>query len=405
MSDKEIGELTDGGAAQSGDSVNVVRSGNSRRVALDSAASEPTSAFATSSLGTKADNALPATSYTASDVLTKVKTVDGDGSGLDADLLDGKHASEFATSAQGANADTAVQPARSVAAGTGLIGGGDLSAARTLSLDTSSIASLTKADSAEQTSEKGQPNGYAALDENGLIPSSQLPSYVDDVVEASDFASLPTTGDGGKIYVTTDTNKTYRWSGSAYVEIQASPGSTDSVTEGSTNLYFTAARVRSVVLPGLSLAPNAAIAATDTVLSALGKLQAQISALATVAKTGAYTDLSSKPTLGTAAAKDAGTGAGNLLLISTANKLPTLDGSALTNLPSSGAPGGASVGAYIFAYLPDTVLFGQTAAGSSLRYASVSGSGMYTTGTFVGSGTWKCQGEGVTAVTLWQRIA
>lgn len=53
---------------------------------------------------------------------------------------------------------------------------------------------------------------------------------------------------------------------------------TDALTEGSTNLYFTAARVRSVVLTGLSLATNQAIAATDTVLQAFGYLQAQITA-------------------------------------------------------------------------------------------------------------------------------
>ena len=39
-----------------------------------------------------------------------------------------------------------------------------------------------------------------------------------------------------------DTNKVYRWSGSAYVEISASPGTTDAVPEGSTNLYYTDGR-------------------------------------------------------------------------------------------------------------------------------------------------------------------
>ncbi|WCO67863.1 hypothetical protein PO878_03885 [Iamia majanohamensis] len=53
----------------------------------------------------------------------------------------------------------------------------------------------------------------------GTVPSAQLPSYVDDVVEAADFASLPATGETGKVYVTVDTNITYRWSGSAYVAI------------------------------------------------------------------------------------------------------------------------------------------------------------------------------------------
>lgn len=56
----------------------------------------------------------------------------------------------------------------------------------------------------------------------GLVPSSQLPAYVDDVLEFANFAALPGTGAASIIYVTLDDNKTYRWSGSAYVEISAS---------------------------------------------------------------------------------------------------------------------------------------------------------------------------------------
>lgn len=70
--------------------------------------------------------------------------------------------------------------------------------------------------------EKGAANGVATLDSNGLVPSSQLPSYVDDVIEAANFAALPAEGEGGKIYVTLDNNKTFRWGGSAYAEISAS---------------------------------------------------------------------------------------------------------------------------------------------------------------------------------------
>ena len=54
---------------------------------------------------------------------------------------------------------------------------------------------------------------------------------------------------------------------------------TDTVTEGNTNLYFTESRVRSTFLTGLSLATNAVISASDSVLDALGKLQKQISDL------------------------------------------------------------------------------------------------------------------------------
>lgn len=70
--------------------------------------------------------------------------------------------------------------------------------------------------------EKGAADGVAELDGAGLVPSSQLPAYVDDVVDVANFAALPVTGEAGKIYVTLDTNLTYRWSGSAYVEISAS---------------------------------------------------------------------------------------------------------------------------------------------------------------------------------------
>lgn len=69
---------------------------------------------------------------------------------------------------------------------------------------------------------KGQPEGLATLSAAGKIPEDQLPSYVDDVVEAASKSALPTDGESGKIYVTTDTNLTYRWSGSAYVEISPS---------------------------------------------------------------------------------------------------------------------------------------------------------------------------------------
>jgi len=64
-------------------------------------------------------------------------------------------------------------------------------------------------------------------------------------------------------------------------ELPAGDGNstTDTVTEGSTNLYFTESRVRNTLLTGISLATNAAISATDSVLSALGKLQKQISDL------------------------------------------------------------------------------------------------------------------------------
>lgn len=71
-------------------------------------------------------------------------------------------------------------------------------------------------------SQKGRAGGVVPLDNDGLISSMYLPSYVDDVLEYSTFSALPATGESGKIYVTLDTNLTYRWSGTAYAEISKS---------------------------------------------------------------------------------------------------------------------------------------------------------------------------------------
>ena len=71
-------------------------------------------------------------------------------------------------------------------------------------------------------SQKGRAGGVVPLDNYGLISSMYLPSYVDDVLEYSTFSALPATGESGKIYVTLDTNLTYRWSGTSYVEISKS---------------------------------------------------------------------------------------------------------------------------------------------------------------------------------------
>lgn len=68
-------------------------------------------------------------------------------------------------------------------------------------------------------STKGQPSGLAELDSTGKVPAAQLPSYVDDVLEFSTKAQFPQTGETGKIYVAKDTNLTYRWTGTQYLEI------------------------------------------------------------------------------------------------------------------------------------------------------------------------------------------
>lgn len=82
---------------------------------------------------------------------------------------------------------------------------------------------------------------------SGKVPASQLPAYVDDVIEVADFGSLPTTGETGKIYVTLNDNQQYRWSGSTYIQLSKSPGTTDEVPEGTTNKYFTDSRALAAI--------------------------------------------------------------------------------------------------------------------------------------------------------------
>lgn len=74
----------------------------------------------------------------------------------------------------------------------------------------------------EDVSKKGKAGGYASLGDDGKVPSSQLPSYVDDVLEFASKSNFPSPGEQGKIYVDLATENIYRWSGSTYTEISPS---------------------------------------------------------------------------------------------------------------------------------------------------------------------------------------
>lgn len=80
----------------------------------------------------------------------------------------------------------------------------------------------TKTNNAIPSSQKGANNGVAELDATGKVPSSQLPSYVDDVIEVANYEALPNPGESSKIYLTLDTNLEFRWSGSTYAQISKS---------------------------------------------------------------------------------------------------------------------------------------------------------------------------------------
>jgi hypothetical protein len=70
---------------------------------------------------------------------------------------------------------------------------------------------------------------------DGKVPSYQLPSFVDDVIEVANYAALPTVGEIGKIYITLDDNKIYRWSGSIYIEIASNQAIWGAITGSLTN--------------------------------------------------------------------------------------------------------------------------------------------------------------------------
>lgn len=97
--------------------------------------------------------------------------------------------------------------------------------------DTSNPHSVTKEqvglknvtnDAQVKRSEMGKSSGVATLDNTGKVPASQLPSFVNDVLEYDTLSNFPAKGEDGKIYVTLDTNLTYRWTGTQYIEISQS---------------------------------------------------------------------------------------------------------------------------------------------------------------------------------------
>lgn len=118
----------------------------------------------------------------------------------------------------------------------------------------------------ENVANKNVANGYVGLDETGKVAAEHLPSYVDDVLEFADFESLPETGSTGIIYVTLDTNKIYRWSGTAYVEISPTAGTADAATKLATarTISLTGDATGSVLFDGTTDAEITVTVADDS---------------------------------------------------------------------------------------------------------------------------------------------
>lgn len=153
----------------------------------------------------------------------------------------------------------------------------------------------TAIDSKISTSSVGIANGVAELDSNGKVPSSQLPSYVDDTIEGYLYNSkwysdsshtTEVTGETGKIYVDLSTNKTYRWSGSAFVEIS------ESLALGETSSTAYAGNKGKANADAIGTLSSLVTTAKTNLVLAINEIK---NSLKTVATTGAFDDLTGRP--------------------------------------------------------------------------------------------------------------
>ena len=163
-----------------------------------------------------------------------------------------------------------------------------------------SIISLTN--DKQNSNEKGIADGYASLNATGKVPASQLPSYVDDILEYANLAAFPATGETGKIYIALDSNLTYRWSGSTYAQlndvdfsdyVNKITDTLDDIAAGTTNKHFTAAEKTKLanIADGAEVNVQADWNQTDNTNDGFIK---------------------NKPIFGTASTKDVGTALGNI---------------------------------------------------------------------------------------------
>lgn len=171
----------------------------------------------------------------------------------------------------------------------------------------------TQLDNKISNSKKGVANGIASLDSNGKVPSSQLPSYVDDVIEYDSLSEFPSSGETGKIYIDKTTNKTYRWSGTSYIEISQSLalGTTSSTAfrgdYGNTAYQHslkTSGNPHNVTKSDVGLSNVGNFKAVSTIanqgLTTTEKSNARANIGAGTSNfSGSYTDLTNKPTIPT----------------------------------------------------------------------------------------------------------
>lgn len=205
-------------------------------------------------------------------------------------------------------------------------------------------------------SEKGVANGVATLDANGLVPSSQLPSYVDDVLEYTNLAAFPGTGETGKIYIALDTGKIYRWSGSVYINISSSVSTADAATKLAT--------ARTIGMTGDVTWTSAAFDGTGNVTG-----------VATLANSGVTAGTYTKVTVDAKGRVTVGAGLA-------ATDIPSLDVSKLTTGTLSVARGGTGQSTAV----AGAVLYG--ASSSTTAYTAVGTAGQALISNGASAPTW-----------------
>lgn len=205
-------------------------------------------------------------------------------------------------------------------------------------------------------SEKGVANGVATLDANGLVPSSQLPSYVDDVLEYTNLAAFPGTGETGKIYIALDTGKIYRWSGSVYINISSNVSTADAATKLAT--------ARTIGMTGDVTWTSAAFDGTGNVTG-----------VATLANSGVTAGTYTKVTVDAKGRVTVGAGLA-------ATDIPSLDVSKLTTGTLSVARGGTGQSTAV----AGAVLYG--ASSSTTAYTAVGTAGQALISNGASAPTW-----------------
>lgn len=247
-------------------------------------------------------------------------------------------------------------------------------------------AAINELDAEKQSlSEKGQANGYASLDATGKVPAGQLPAYVDDVLEYANLAAFPVSGETGKIYVALNTNKTYRWSGSSYIEISPSEvnsvfGRTGIVTAQSGD--YTASQVTNTPSGNISsISVQAAINELDSEKQALNNNLTSLSNLGSngiLVKTASGNITSRSLSAGSGISiTDADGIAGNPTINALLATAPPPI-SALTATANKGVSNEMARADHVHAFLTSGVIPGSYGTGSNVSTISVNAQGQVT---------------------------